>query len=199
MEDENEVQVAKEIDFCTMGMFIIGKRGYFNVFMYASTALHRCIFHAKPSYVCIRASFQTRCQVMRLVCTLLWFFQLGRPFMYLFGGLFIRLQFQRLCLKSASRSGDCSTVVQNVKVTFYTIPKTLYVVCMRTILEIFSHYQDVFTYMMMYWILQPRLLSIFTFFLAHRFILTTCQMKYTTYLPSLPSSISSAVEEPTPP
>lgn len=26
MESENEVQSAKEIDFCTMGMFIIGER-----------------------------------------------------------------------------------------------------------------------------------------------------------------------------
>jgi hypothetical protein len=48
MEGDNEVQVAKEIDFCTMGMFIIGKRGYFNVFMHLSTPPHRCLLHAKP-------------------------------------------------------------------------------------------------------------------------------------------------------
>lgn len=57
MEDEDDVQFTQEIDFCTMGMFIIGKKetlSYMYFFICCLTVFSPLPSHAKPCAICTR-------------------------------------------------------------------------------------------------------------------------------------------------
>lgn len=65
MEDEDEVSSPQGIDFCTMGMFIIGKRDIDadDSFYALFTVFFTVAFYAKPIRLCSYFTFSVRCQV----------------------------------------------------------------------------------------------------------------------------------------
>lgn len=122
MEDEDEAQTTQKIDFCTMGMFIIGEIGFHAHFMPILQLFHRCLLHAKLLFVYIRTAscFQMPINasgVYVAICTAI------RHLCWLFGSLAFRSAFITEAVKTVpkicSRSGDLNYSYREYHMYFY--------------------------------------------------------------------------------